>query len=92
MIERVNDVLNVGDAIEARVVKVDPVEHRIGLSIKAAKVDDDKFEVEEGMLEGLQQGAELVNLAGAFDSAFGDQLDEWHPGEASKSKDEEKSE
>ncbi len=91
-IERVNDVLNVGDAIEARVVKVDPVEHRIGLSIKAAKVDDDKFEVEEGMLEGLQQGAELVNLAGAFDSAFGDQLDEWHPGEASKSKDEEKSE
>jgi len=91
-IENVKDVLNVGDTIEARVVKVDPVEHRIGLSIKAAKVDDDKFEVEEGMLEGLQQGAELVNLAGAFDSAFGDQLDEWHPGDSAKKDEEEKSE
>lgn len=90
-IERVKDVLNVGDTIEARVVKVDPVEHRIGLSVKAAKVDDDEFEVEEGMLEGLQQGAELVNLAGAFDSAFGDQLEEWHPGDPAKDE-EEKSE
>jgi small subunit ribosomal protein S1 len=83
-IERIKDVLNVGDTVEARVVKVDPVEHRIGLSIKAAKVDDDKFEVEEAMLEGLQQGAELVNLAGAFDNAFGDQLEEWHPGDSAK--------
>ncbi len=92
-IENVKDVLNVGDTIEARVVKVDPVEHRIGLSVKAAKVGDDEFEVEEGMLEGLQQGAELVNLAGAFDSAFGDQLDEWHPGDsAKKDEEEEKSE
>ncbi|RKX39328.1 MAG: 30S ribosomal protein S1 [Verrucomicrobia bacterium] len=91
-IERIKDVLNVGDTIEARVVKVDPVEHRIGLSIKAAKVGDEDFEVEEGMLEGLQQGAELVNLAGAFDSAFGDQLDEWHPGDSAKKDEEEKSE
>jgi len=83
-IERIKDVLNVGDSIEARVVKIDPVEHRIGLSVKAAKVEDDEFEVEEGMLEGLQQGAELVNLAGAFDSAFGDQLEEWHPGDSAK--------
>ncbi|MCK4565495.1 MAG: S1 RNA-binding domain-containing protein, partial [Verrucomicrobia bacterium] len=90
-IERVSDILKVGDTIEARIVKVDPVEHRIGLSIKAAKVEDDEFEVEEGMLEGLQPGGELVNLAGAFDSAFGDQLEEWHPGETTK-KDEEESE
>jgi len=83
-IERIKDVLNVGDTVEARVVKVDPVEHRIGLSVKAAKVDDDEFEVEEGMLEGLQQGEELVNLAGAFDNAFGDQLEEWHPGDSAK--------
>ncbi len=88
-IERVSDVLNMGDTIEARIVKVDPVEHRIGLSVKAAKVDDDKFEVEEGMLEGLQSGAELVNLSGAFDSAFGNQLDEWHPGDSAKKEDEE---
>ncbi len=90
-IERVKDVMNVGDTIEARVVKVDPVEHRIGLSVKAAKVDDADFEVSEQMLEGLQPGAELVNLAGAFDNAFGDQLEEWHPGDAAK-EEEEKSE
>ena len=81
-----------GDTVEARVVKVDPVEHRIGLSIKAAKVEDDEFKVEDGMLEGLQQGEELVNLAGAFDSAIGDQLEEWHPGDSAKKDEEEKSE
>ena len=81
-IEKVKDVLNVGDGIEARVVKVDATEHRIGLSVKAAKVSDEEFEVEEDMLEGLQSGEELVNLSGAFDSAFGDQLEEWHPGGA----------
>lgn len=84
-VERVKDVLNVGDTVEARVVKVDPVEHRIGLSVKAARVNDDEFEVQEDMLEGLQPGAELVDLAGAFDTAFGDQLEEWHPGDSSKS-------
>ena len=88
-VERVKDIMNVGDTIEARVVKVDPVEHRIGLSVKAASVDDADFEVREDMLEGLQPGAELVNLAGAFDNAFGDQLEEWHPGDAAKSDDEE---
>jgi len=88
-IERIKDVLNVGDSIDARVVKVDPIEHRIGLSIKAAQVDDDEFEVQEEMLEGLQPGGELVDLAGAFDSAFGDQLEEWHPGEVAKDKPEE---
>ena len=90
-IERIKDVLNVGDSIDARVVKVDPIEHRIGLSIKAAQVDDDEFEVQEEMLEGLQSGGELVDLAGAFDSAFGDQLEEWHPGEVAKDKPEEES-
>jgi small subunit ribosomal protein S1 len=91
-VERVKDVLNVGDSIEARVVKVDPVEHRIGLSIKAAKVGDDEFEVREDMLEGLQSGDELVDLGAAFDNAFGDQLEEWHPGDSSKKGEEDKSE
>jgi predicted RNA-binding protein with RPS1 domain len=34
-IEKVKDKLNVGDEVEARVIKVDKVERRIGLSIKA---------------------------------------------------------
>ena len=86
-IESVKDVMKVGDTIEARVVKVDPIEHRIGLSVKAAKVNDDEFVVQEEMLEGLQSGAELVDLGSAFDSAFGDQLEEWHPGDSSKDAD-----
>ncbi|MCF7849441.1 MAG: 30S ribosomal protein S1 [Kiritimatiellales bacterium] len=85
-VERVKDLLNVGQEVEARIVKVDPVEHRIGLSIKAATVADEDFEVREEMLEGLQPGAELVNLAGAFDDAFGD-LEEWHPGDRVKTED-----
>ena len=76
-IQKVKDVLNLGDAVEARVVKIDPVERRIGLSIKAAKVSDDDFEVSDDMLEGLRPGEDHVDLAGAFDDAFGDQ--EWHP-------------
>ena len=82
-VERVKDVLDVGNEVEARVVKVDPVEHRIGLSIKAAKMDDDDFRVEENMLEGLQSGTELVDLSGAFD-ALEDKLEEWHPGDKSE--------
>jgi small subunit ribosomal protein S1 len=89
-VERVKDVLNVGDTVEARVVKVDPVEHRIGLSVKAAKVEDEEFEVREEMLEGLQPGSELVDLGAAFDNAFGDQLEEWHPGDARKDDEEDK--
>ncbi len=79
-IENVRDVLNIGDEIEARVVKVDATARRIGLSVKAAKIGDDKFDVQKDMLEGLQSDEELVNLSGEFDTAFGDQLEEWHPG------------
>ncbi|MCF7838366.1 MAG: 30S ribosomal protein S1 [Candidatus Marinimicrobia bacterium] len=79
-VEHVRDVLKVGQEVEARVVKVDPVERRIGLSIKAAELSDDEFQVSDDMLTGLQPGTDLVDLAGAFDQAFGGQP-EWHPGE-----------
>jgi len=38
-VEKVKDVLNIGDDVEARVIKIDQNERRIGLSIKA--VDED---------------------------------------------------
>jgi len=79
-IEKVRDALNVGDEVEARVVKIDPVERRIGLSIKAAMLDDEEFAVTEDMLEGLRPGEDLVDLAGAFDDALSS-LEEWHPGD-----------
>ena len=80
-VENVKDVLKPGQQVEARVVKIDPVERRIGLSVKAAQMTDDEFEVSDDMLTGLQVGEDLVDLAGAFDQAFGGDGQEWHPGE-----------
>ena len=86
--QKVRDVLQPGQEVEARVIKIDPVERRIGLSIKAATVSDEEFEVDDEMLEGLRPGQELVDLAGAFDEAFGgttegakEDGEEWHPGQ-----------
>jgi small subunit ribosomal protein S1 len=79
-IERVRDALAPGQEVEARVVKIDSAERRIGLSIKAATIDDSDFEVSDDMLEGLRPGEDLVDLAGAFDDAFSS-LEEWHPGD-----------
>ncbi len=85
-VQKVRDVLAPGQEVEARVIKIDPVERRIGLSIKAATVADEDFEVDEEMLEGLRPGQDLVDLAGAFDEAFGGggegDSEEWHPGQS----------
>ena len=81
-VEKVKDVLSIGDEVEARIVKIDPVEHRIGLSIKAAKIADEDFEISDELLTGLRPGEELVDLSSAFDDInFGEA---WHPGEKSE--------
>ncbi len=90
-VQKVRDVLSPGQEVEARVIKIDPVERRIGLSIKAAKVAEEQFVVDETMLEGLRPGEDLVDLAGAFDAAMGASPEakpqEWHPGDSAKSED-----
>ena len=86
-VQKVKDALTPGQEVEARVIKIDPVELRIGLSIKAAKLPDEEFVVSEDMLEGLRPGEDLVDLAGAFDEAMGaaaQQQEEWHPGQKKK--------
>ena len=81
-VQKVKDVLTPGQEVEARVIKIDPVERRIGLSIKAATIPDDEFEVSEDMLQGLKAGEDLVSLGGAFDDAFNEaKSEEWHPGQ-----------
>jgi small subunit ribosomal protein S1 len=80
-VEKVRDALKVGDEVEARIVRIDRDERRIGLSIKA--VDMDEAQVAElsrelGQLE-LKPGEHLVGLAAAFDDAFA-QSEEWRPG------------
>lgn len=83
-VQKVKDALEPGQDVEARVIKIDSVERRIGLSIKAAKLSDDEFQIDDDMLEGLRPGEDLVDLAGAFDEAFGsgaEKSEEWHPGQ-----------
>jgi small subunit ribosomal protein S1 len=85
-VQKVRDVLQPGQEVEARVIKVDPIERRIGLSIKAAKIPDDQFVVDESMLEGLRPGESLVDMAGALEAAIsssGAPLagEEWTPGQ-----------
>lgn len=90
-VEKVRDALKVGQDVTARVVKIDPIERRIGLSIKAATMPDEEFVVQEDMLTGLKPGEDLVDLAGAFDEAFGvsqanGQVQEWRPGDKKSDK------
>lgn len=82
-VEKVKDALSVGDEVKARIVKLDEVDRRIGLSIKAAGLADEEFTLDDSMLEGLRPGEDLVDLGSAFDDAFGgiEGLEEWHPGD-----------
>ena len=79
-VEKVSDVLSPGQEVEARVIKIDPVERRIGLSIKGAKVPEEEFKVDEEMLQALKPGDDLVDLAGAFEDAL-QPGEEWKPGQ-----------
>ena len=64
-VERVKDVIKVGDAIKARVIKVDKVERRIGLSIKAVNYDPEQLRRETAAFETVRAG-DMVGLEQAF--------------------------
>jgi len=90
-VQKVKDVLQPGQEVEARVIKIDPVERRIGLSIKAAQLPDEEFKVDEAMLEGLRPGESIVDMGGMLDAALGaaqQQQEEWRPGEKTDDKKE----
>ena len=83
-IDKVRDALEVGQEVEARVMKVDRAERRIGLSIKAMNMTDDEV---KAMIDGPEAAAEPAASAGsdsfgglgaAFDNAFANV--EWQPG------------
>ncbi|MDR0931570.1 MAG: 30S ribosomal protein S1 [Victivallales bacterium] len=70
-IEKVKDVLNVGDEVEARVIKVDNDERRIGLSIKAAKENFSEADLkaaEEEYTAALKPGDSMVDMGEVFSS------------------------
>jgi small subunit ribosomal protein S1 len=76
-VAKVKDVLNVGDEVEARVIKVDKVERRIGLSIKAVNYDEESLKKESQAFDSLRPTTDLVGLEQAFKFA----TEEYRPGQ-----------
>jgi small subunit ribosomal protein S1 len=66
-VEKIKNVLKVGQDVSARVVKIDRGERRIGLSIKAASYSDEQLKEEQKILDALKPGEDLVALQHAFD-------------------------
>jgi small subunit ribosomal protein S1 len=81
-VEKVKDVLKVGQEVSARVIKIDKTERRIGLSIKAADYTPEQLEKEKENYEALKPGEELSSMEAAFDKAEED----YRPGESKKGK------
>jgi small subunit ribosomal protein S1 len=68
-VDKIKNVLKVGQEVTARVIKIDKGERRIGLSIKAASYSDDQLKEEQKLLDALKPGDDLVALQHAFDAA-----------------------
>ncbi len=63
-VEKVKDVLKIGDEVEARVIKVDTDERRIGLSIKALSEDFSEADLKAAEAEytaALKPGEDIVD-------------------------------
>ena len=97
-VERVKDILNVADEVEARVIKVDKIERRIGLSIKAVEYSAEQLRKESQSFETLRPSSDLVGLEQAFNLAAATGApseEEWSPSGAPESdsgEEEDKSE
>jgi small subunit ribosomal protein S1 len=77
-VEKVKDIIKVGEEIEARVIKVDKVERRIGLSIKAVGYSDEQLKKESASFESLRPSSEMVGLEQAFNLAAA-VTEDWSP-------------
>jgi len=68
-IDKIKNVLKVGQEVTARVIKIDKTDRRIGLSIKAANYSNEQLKAEQAALDALKPGEDLVALQHAFDAA-----------------------
>jgi len=68
-VDKIKNVLKVGQEVTARVIKIDRGDRRIGLSIKAANYSQEQLKAEQAVLEALKPGEDLVALQHAFDQA-----------------------
>ena len=79
-VEKVKDVLKVGQDVEARVIKVDKTERRIGLSVKAANYSEEDIRREADAFDSIKPCEDLVGLEQAFQAA----QEEYRPGDSKK--------
>ena len=68
-VDKIKNVLKVGQDVTARVIKIDKGDRRIGLSIKAANYTNEQLKAEQALLDSLKPGEDLVALQHAFDAA-----------------------
>jgi small subunit ribosomal protein S1 len=79
-VDKVKDILKIGQDVEARVIKVDRTERRIGLSIKAANYSEEDLKRESEAFDSIKPGEDLVGLEQAFQAA----QEEFRPGEGKR--------
>jgi len=68
-VDKIKNVIKVGQEDTARVIKIDKSDRRIGLSIKAANYSPEQLKAEQAVLDSLKPGEDLVALQHAFDAA-----------------------
>ena len=68
-VDKIKNILKVGQEVTARVIKIDRSDRRIGLSIKAANYSHEQLKAEQAVLDALKPGEDLVALQHAFDAA-----------------------
>ena len=79
-VEKVKDVLKVGQEVEARVIKIDKTERRLGLSIKATGYSEEALRKESEALESVKSGEDMVSFGAALMAAE----EEYRPGQGTK--------
>ncbi len=71
-VEKIKDVIQTGEEVSARVIKIDRDERRIGLSIKAANYNAEDLAAEAAAYESLKEGGDLMSLGDILDEATKD--------------------
>ncbi|MBI4027988.1 MAG: 30S ribosomal protein S1 [Verrucomicrobia bacterium] len=68
-VEKIKNVIKVGDDVSARVIKVDRENRRVGLSIKAANYSIEQIQKESEAMDTLKPGEDLGAMEHAFERA-----------------------
>ncbi|MAV39222.1 MAG: 30S ribosomal protein S1 [Puniceicoccaceae bacterium] len=68
-IENIKEVLNEGDSVKSRVIKIDKNERRIGLSIKAANYNEEDLAKEKAAFDNLSSTGDMTSLGDLLDEA-----------------------